>query len=49
MVGKYFVIEPQVWIEMLKYKEGTAWEKTLQNHRTAWPPGLTNDCIKGLF
>lgn len=29
MVGKYFVIEPQVWIEMLKYKEGRAWEKNI--------------------
>lgn len=49
MVGKYFVIEPQAWIEMLKYKEGTAWEKMLQNHCMARPPGLTNDSIKDLF
>lgn len=49
MVDKCYVIEPPTWIEMLKDKEGAAWEKMLQNHCVARPPGLTNDCIKGLF
>ena len=43
------VTEPPTWIEMLMDKEGAAWEKMLQNHCVPRPPGLTNDCIKGLF